>query len=85
MRGGGRECHNFPLEIFCLTVPKNFVEEPSVLQKISGIEKCQGEERGGITTFHRKFVVSIPKNFVGETLRFRKFLVSPNFMDEKGS
>ena len=32
-----------------------------MLQKNSGIEKCQGEERereGGITTFARKFVVS---------------------------
>ena len=32
-----------------------------MLQKISGIDKCQGEERereGDITTFPRKFVVS---------------------------
>ena len=50
------------------------------------VSKNVKEKReGGITTFHRKFVVSITKNFVGETLCFRKVLVSPNFMDEKGN
>ena len=34
--------HDFPLKNFCLTVTKNFVEEPfcAVFQKISGTEKC---------------------------------------------
>ena len=36
-RGGGY--HVFPLKIFCLTVPKNFVGIPSMFQKIWGIEK----------------------------------------------
>ena len=36
-RGG---YHHFPLKLFCLTEPKNFVGEPSVLQRFSGIEKC---------------------------------------------
>ena len=42
--GGGREYHNFLSKIFCLTVPKNFVEEPfcAVFQKISGSEKVYG-------------------------------------------
>ena len=41
---GGREYHNILLKIVCLTVPKNFVEEPfcGVFQKISGSEKVYG-------------------------------------------
>ena len=41
---GGREYHDFPSKIFCLTVPKNFVGEPfcAVFQKISGSEKVYG-------------------------------------------
>ena len=35
----GKGYDDFPLKNFCLTVPKNFVEEPSVFQKVSGIEK----------------------------------------------
>ena len=31
--------HDFPSKNFCVTVPKNFVEE-SLFQKISGTEKC---------------------------------------------
>ena len=39
----------FFVEIFFLTVPKYFVEEPfcAVFQKISGGEKVYGEEQGG--------------------------------------
>ena len=36
---GGGGYHDFLSKIFCLTVPKNFVEEPVVFQKVSGIEK----------------------------------------------
>ena len=37
-------CHDFPTKIFCLTVPKHFLEEPfyAVFQKISGSEKVYG-------------------------------------------
>ena len=37
-------CHDFPSKIFCLTVPKHFVEEPfyAVFQKSSGGEKVYG-------------------------------------------
>ena len=31
--------HDYPGKNFCLTVPKNFVEKPFCVQKISGIEK----------------------------------------------
>ena len=33
------ECHDFPSEIFCLTVPKKIVHEPFSVSLISGIEK----------------------------------------------
>ena len=38
------EYQTFPLKIFCLTVPKHFVDEPfyAVFQKISGTEKVYG-------------------------------------------
>ena len=41
-------CHNFQSKVFCLTVPKNFEEEPfcAVFQKISGSEKVYGSEWG---------------------------------------
>ena len=37
-------CHDFPSKVFCLTVPKHFVEEPfyAVFQKISGGDKVYG-------------------------------------------
>ena len=43
-RGGGREYQDFLSKTFCLTVPKNFAEEPfyAVFQKISRGEKVYG-------------------------------------------
>ena len=37
-------CHDFPSNIFCVTVPKHFVEEPvkAVFQKTSGSEEVFG-------------------------------------------
>ena len=42
-------CHNFMSKFFCLTLPKNFKEEPfcGVFQKISSSEKLYGYELGG--------------------------------------
>ena len=39
----------FAVEIFCLTVPKHFVEEPfyAVCQKFSGSKKVYGWKGGG--------------------------------------
>ena len=34
--------HDFPLKIFCLTLPTNFVGNPYVFQKYSDIEKFYG-------------------------------------------
>ena len=71
--------HGFPSKHCCLTVPKNFAGK-LVFQKISGIEKCQGEERerGGHHDFPSKICcLTVPSNFVGETC------VSENFWYRK--
>ena len=51
-RGG--EYQEFPSQIICLTLPKNFVGEPFSASFISGIEKIYASE-GYATIFHRKF------------------------------
>ena len=55
--GGGKEYQGFLSKIFCLTVPKIFVGEPSSVSLISGIEKFYAYEVN-ITILYRKFVVS---------------------------
>ena len=39
-KGGKGSYQKLPLNIFSLTVPKNFVEEPFSVSLNSGIEKC---------------------------------------------
>ena len=66
-----RVMSRFSAKIFCLTVPKQFVEEPfcAVLQKISGSRKVYGYEagRGECQDFPSKiFCLTVPKHFVEE-------------------
>ena len=77
---------DFPLKIFCLTVPKKLVGEPFGVSEIFGYRKisCIRGGKGGYYDSRRKFVVSVLKNFAGKPLCFRKFLVSKNFMDNRG-
>ena len=56
-KGGGRECHDFPSQIFCFTVPKNFVREPFSVSLISDLEKFYAQ-KGYVKIFCRKFFVS---------------------------
>ena len=59
---------DFPSKIFCLTVPKNFVEEPFSVSLISGVENFYASE-GYATIFDfpsNFFCLTVPKNFVGE-------------------
>ena len=67
----------FSVEKFCLTVPKNFVEEPF---RKSLVSKNVRDKRGG--EYHdfpsKLFCLTVPKNFVGET-----FGVSENFWYRK--
>ena len=44
--------HCFPSEKVCPTVPKNFVRNPSVFQKTSGIEKNKDDREAGIVADH---------------------------------
>ena len=53
--------HNFPLLIFCLTVPKKFVDEPFSVSLISGIEKFYASE-GYVTIFRQLFFISQYQN-----------------------
>ena len=55
MRGG--EYQDFRSQIFCLTVPKVFVEEPFSFSLIAGTENIWIRE-GGINIFRQKFFVS---------------------------
>ena len=66
-------CHDFPSNVFRLTVPKHFVEEPfsAVFQKVSESEKVYGKEggRGKYRNFPPKIVcLTVPKHFVEEPL-----------------
>ena len=61
-----RVVSRFSVEIFCLTVPKNFVEEPfcAVFQKIFGSEKVYvwvgggGGRREGVSWFSDEIFLS---------------------------
>ena len=63
--------HDFPLKIFCLTVPKNFVGEPFSVSLISGIEKFY--TRGVYHDFLSKICcLTVLKNFVENPSWFQK-------------
>ena len=52
------EYRDFPSQIFCLTVLKNFVGEPFSVSLIAGTEKAWIRRGGRIKTFRRNFFVS---------------------------
>ena len=61
MRRGVRDYRDFQMEIFCLPEPKIFVEEPFCVAENFWYRKMsrrRERERGGITIFPPKFVVS---------------------------
>ena len=56
------------MEVFCSTVPKNFVGEPFSISLISGIEKFYTSE-GYVTIFDflsKVYCLTVPKIFAGE-------------------
>ena len=61
------EYQDFTSKIFCLTVPKNFVQEPFSVSLFSGIEKFYALE-GYVTIFHRMFLYDSPEVLRRETL-----------------
>ena len=65
-RGG--EYHNFPMNFFCFTVPKNFLRERFSVSLISGIENVYASD-GYVTIsdfLSKFFCLTVPINFVGE-------------------
>ena len=59
--------HDFPLKNFCLTVPKNFVEETFCVSENFWYQKMLGKREGGYHDFLSKlFCLTVPKNFVRE-------------------
>ena len=59
--GGGVEYQDFPSQVFCVTLPKNFVGEPFSVSLNSGIEKFYAPE-GYVSIFCRNFFVSQCRN-----------------------
>ena len=70
-------------KVFCLTVQRDFLREPSVCDKIRGLEKNM-DERRGITIFGRKFFVSQSQKIVGEHFGVSEPSVSKHFMYKTG-
>ena len=74
----------FSVEKFCLTVPKNFVEEPVCVSENFGYRKTLPKR--GISRFCIENLLShsTEKLRRGTLLCFTKFLVSRNFLDKRG-
>ena len=64
--------HDFPSKLCCLTVPKIFVGETCVSESFWYRKMLRIRERGGITTFHRNFVVSQYRKSSSGKLVFQK-------------
>ena len=54
----GKEYHDFLLKKFCLTVPKNFVEEPFCVSKNFCYRKMLGIREGRVSRFSVKITLS---------------------------
>ena len=75
--------HDFPLEKFCLIVPKNFEQEPFCVSEKFCYRKKLGIRGGGYHDVPSNlFCLTVSKHFIEET--FRKFRVSKNFMPKRG-
>ena len=83
-KSGGREYHDFPSKLFCLTVPRIFVGEPFSVSLISGIENFYAYE-GIFTIFYKNLLSHSTEKLRRVTLLcFTKFLVSKKIMDKRG-
>ena len=79
------EYQDFPLKVFCLTVPNNSVGDTFFCNNFGyqkGLDKSEG---GGIKIFGRKFLVSqCRKISKGNLSVFHYFRISKNFMPLRG-
>ena len=78
--------HNVPLKNFCLTVPKNFIEEPFCVSENFRYRNLLGIREGaGITIFCQTcFVSSTEKLRRGTLLCFTNFQVPKKIMNKRG-
>ena len=83
-KSGGREYHDFPSKLFCLTVPRIFVGEPFSDSLVSGNENFHAYE-GIFTIFYKNLLSHSTEKLRRVTLLcFTKFLVSKKIMDKSG-
>ena len=78
----------YSVEIFCFTVPNNFVGEPFSISLISGIEKFSTSE-GYVTIFDflsKVYCLTVPKKIAGDFFSavFQKISGSEKIMDKRG-
>ena len=81
-----RVMSRFSFEFFCLTVPKDFVEEPfcAVFQKISGSQKFM-HKKGDIQGLRSKIsCLTVPKTYVEQPDRVSLILGMENFHASEG-
>ena len=80
MENRGEGYYDYPSKIFCLIIPKNFLDEPFCVSK-KMVSKNVKDERGG-GGYHdlpsKLFCLAVPKHFVDE-----HFCVSENFLYRK--
>ena len=78
------EFHDFPSQIFSLTVPKKFVGNAFVIQKFL-VWKKHMDKKGGVTFFRRKlFVPNRQKTSWVNPSVFQKRSGIKNFLDNSG-
>ena len=75
--------HDFFSKLFCLTVPKNFVEESFSVSEISGMETFFWMKGGYQEMPSKLFRHTVPEYFVVEHICFRSFLGSKDYLDKR--
>ena len=85
MRRGVRESRDFQMEIFCLTEPKNFVEEPFCVAENFWYRKMsrRERERGASRLSLKNLLSHRTEQLRRGNLCFRKFLESKNVKDKR--
>ena len=73
----------FSFGIFCLTVPKNFVEESFCVAENCCYRKMSRREKGASRLFLESLLCHSTEKLRWANLCFRKFLVSKNVKDER--
>ena len=83
-RAGGREYYNFPSKLFCLTVPKHFVEEHFCVSESFRYRKILWMRVEYYECLSKICCFTVPKNFVGESFNFSEIWGAKKFMHKKG-